>query len=76
MKTKPLFSFGGGREMAGRNTVACFQLAQEIQDVHNLLRDGNFSDAEKAKLISDLPKRAKEIKLAVREPQWFVELFR
>ncbi len=75
MKTRPTFSFGGGKEMAGRNTRECFSLAQEIQDVYKTFCESNFSDEEKAKLTADLKKKAKQIKLAVKAPAWFAALF-
>lgn len=76
MKTKPTFSFGGGKEMAGKNTVACFKLAQEIQDAYDALSGNAFSDEAKAKFVSGLRQKAKQIKLAVVAPPWFAELFR
>lgn len=61
--------------MAGKNTVVCFQLAQEIQDAFCALSESNFSDEEKAKFVSGLRQKAKQIKLAVVEPPWFAKLF-
>ena len=74
-KPRPVFSFGGGKEMDGKNTKACLTLAQEIQDTHRLLCEGGFSDEEKVGVTSELRKEAKKVKLIVKKPDWFAKLF-